>query len=669
MSNILEFVLDIKNLMNPKMAQASSYVQGQMGNIASAASGMSSSVARSSNSAANSVSVVGSSASAATIKVNNLGNALERLHARRSGGGSGLGGYVGVGALVGGASYGLMEMVKEGAQQQRDITGLTTFLGASQAKSFYAELQKESMGTPFVTRDLLGANRMLISSGMNWKDANKDVMNLANAVAATGGNNFVLERMAMHLQTIKSNGYAGAMQLKEFGTNGINIYRLLSDYTGKTVKKTEGLKVSYQQLSGALDYAAKKGGLFYGALEAQSKTIIGKWSTFVDQLQVAAGTIVMGQSDGITGMIDELIRLTERLPELAKEWGPAISNITGKIISLVGTLIDMAKWVYHNWALVEFIGGAFIIFKIAVEGLYAAAAMYNGVMAIAAFRTAWFAKQEAVAVVTTNATTAAVGRTTAAWGGYTTYTYGAAAATATATEAVEVLDIAMAATPWGAIALGITAVVAALLALNSAGKSVKEIEIGNKIADANEDYNKITQHARYDLQNDAVQKFDNKTFLDRNSTDFYGTEFQNVLEARLGNPSLKKTLGSHIKDIYKDAISNPNTVELITTKHNANDFSVGHSSSVSKILSFFDEEYTKFSSPDKKTNKELHDKVSEVGDSIVGGGQRVIHIHQNAPMIKEQIFNVKSMAEAKEMSISEFSELLLREMQAVAEGL
>ena len=468
MNNIVTFVLDLKNLLSSKMAGAATTAQSSLGNIATAASGMSRSIAVSSVSAANSIGGIGSAATQSARQVNSLGGALERLHANRGsmGGRSWLMG----GALAAGLGFGALNVIKAGADQQRDVVGLSTFMGKQGAKTFYNDVAQEARLTPFVTHDLMSADRMLISTGMNAKRAQFDIHNLANAVAGVGGSNYVLERMSQHMQAIASMGHANYMYLKEFGTNGINIYKLLSDAAGKTIVPQHGLVVSFQAIENALDHAAKKGGLFYNALFDQSQTIWGKWSTLMDDLLISSGKIVDSQSKGITGLLDLFDSYAQRLPELADQWAPTITNITEHIISLTGKLIELAKWFYNNWHWIKYVAEAAIALNIGIKALYLTAAIYNGIMTLSAIRTALFGAATVAAATSTAATTPILVGTTAAFGGFTTATYSAA-------TAVTALDTAMTATPWGWIALAIAGVGLAIAKLVSDSEGA-----GSKIA-------------------------------------------------------------------------------------------------------------------------------------------------------------------------------------------
>ncbi|MFT3750967.1 MAG: tape measure protein [Agriterribacter sp.] len=183
-------------------------------------------------------------------------------------------------ALTGGAKA----AITAGMQVEKDKVGLTTFLGKQGADAAYANIRKDAAATPYDTASLLMVNRSLISAGVSAENARKDTMNLANAIAAVGGGNDELSRMAANMQQIKTVGKATAMDIRQFAMTGINIYEMLAQATGKPIDKVKEMDVSYDLLSSAMEKAAGKGGMYFGALDAMSKTTEGRFNTLKDTI-------------------------------------------------------------------------------------------------------------------------------------------------------------------------------------------------------------------------------------------------------------------------------------------------------------------------------------------------------------------------------------------------
>ena len=206
------------------------------------------------------------------------------------------------------AVQGVEQVAKAGiefnAKMEKYQTGLTTLLGdEKEAVAVMDQIRRDAASTPFDVDSLTQANQMLISTGMSAGDARNDVLNLANAIAATGGGSAELSRMAANMQQVKNVGKATAMDIRQFAMAGINIYGLLADATGKTTEEVKDMDVSYELLSKALEKAASAGGAYEGAMEAQSQTFNGRISTLKDNATQLAGTL----TEDLFGMLSETV--------------------------------------------------------------------------------------------------------------------------------------------------------------------------------------------------------------------------------------------------------------------------------------------------------------------------------------------------------------------------
>ena len=190
-----------------------------------------------------------------------------------------------------------------GAKAEQDLVGLRTFLGKG-AEQAYANIKSDAAATPFDTAGLLMVNRSLITAGVSAEAARKDTLNLANAVAAVGGGNEELTRMAVNLQQIKNTGKASGVDIKQFAYAGINIYAALAAATGKSTAEVKEMDVTYELLSYALDKAAKTGGIFAGALANQAKTVSGRYGTMIDTIKIGAADAGTALQPLMHGLLD-----------------------------------------------------------------------------------------------------------------------------------------------------------------------------------------------------------------------------------------------------------------------------------------------------------------------------------------------------------------------------
>ena len=73
--------------------------------------------------------------------------------------------------------------------------------------------------------------------------------------------------MTYNLQQIRNVGEATAIDIRQFGYAGVNIYQMLADSMGKTTAQIKGMTITYDMLSNALKSAHEAGGIYEGGLE------------------------------------------------------------------------------------------------------------------------------------------------------------------------------------------------------------------------------------------------------------------------------------------------------------------------------------------------------------------------------------------------------------------
>lgn len=250
-------------------------------------------------------------------------------------------------ALINVVSSGIGSAISGSMKKESQITGLATFLGKDGAKEAYKGIQQDAEMTSFGTDSLLSVNRALISAGLNAKDAREDAMNLANAIAATGGGNDELARMAANMQQIKTVGKATATDIKQFGIAGINIYEMLAKSTGKPIEQVKEMDVSYNELAKALAMARAEGGIYAGALEAQSQTMAGKMATIKDKFDNSLTAMGDAFSPIIIKFLDVGIKFVKGIQPMLTNIQPYIDMIA----SSLGTAIDYVVGLTENTGL------------------------------------------------------------------------------------------------------------------------------------------------------------------------------------------------------------------------------------------------------------------------------------------------------------------------------
>jgi len=217
------------------------------------------------------------------------------------------------------------DALKQGMSAEHDIAGLATFVGTNKATDIYNKVQQTE--SPYSSKSLLTADTKLISAGVDSDKAYQDTMNMANAVAAVGGNEESLTKLVANMQKIRIEGKATKESMAEFSKEGIDVYQLLANATGKPIDKVKDLKVNYDMLSGALNKASLKGGMYEGGLKNQSQTVGGKWTTLTNTVQGAEQGLMLSQAGNIKEFEDILITAAKQLPAMISQISPFITAL------------------------------------------------------------------------------------------------------------------------------------------------------------------------------------------------------------------------------------------------------------------------------------------------------------------------------------------------------
>lgn len=222
--------------------------------------------------------------------------------------------------------------VSYNAQLEQYRTMFTTLTGsAEEADKILTQLQQDAQKSPFDSSALIQANQYLISAGVSAEDARKTILDLGNAVAATGGGSDELNRMAQNLQQIKNVGKASAQDIKQFANAGINIYGLLAESTGKTVEQVKEMDVSYEVLAEALAKASEEGGKYAGAMEAQGQTLNGSLNATKESVRMLLGEIT-------ESAMPIIVKILEKIREVIS-WLSSLDDETKKTILIVGAIV------------------------------------------------------------------------------------------------------------------------------------------------------------------------------------------------------------------------------------------------------------------------------------------------------------------------------------------
>ena len=243
----------------------------------------------------------------------------------------------GLGALT---AFGL----KSAAQLEQTQIAFNSLLGSVEAGTkAFKDLQAFAAATPFEFKDIAPAAQRFFAFGQAVGLTKDQVIGflttLGNVASVTGGGAQALSSVTLAMGQIASAGKVTLDNLNQISEAlpGFSGVAAIAAGTGKSTAE-----VMQEISSGSLDATTGIQALLAGmakfpgaagAMEAQSKTLLGVFSTFKDTLSQA---LVAGFAPAIPAIKDALAEATPVLGQAIAKIAPAL----GKVVALIGPLIS-----------------------------------------------------------------------------------------------------------------------------------------------------------------------------------------------------------------------------------------------------------------------------------------------------------------------------------------
>lgn len=220
----------------------------------------------------------------------------------------GLGGLIGrITAGIGIASL-THEIISLGIEAEQTRTSFAVMLGGvDNANNMLGELAEFANVTPFDNAGVERAAQTLLQFGI---EGNQIIPTLQKLGDASGGNAERLQSMALVFGQISSAGKLSGQDLMQLINNGFNPLKIISEKTGRSMgdlkKDMENGAISADMVTQAFTWATSEGGLFYGMMDKQSKTVGGRISTLLGTLQELGKQIGESLNPILGVMVDSL---------------------------------------------------------------------------------------------------------------------------------------------------------------------------------------------------------------------------------------------------------------------------------------------------------------------------------------------------------------------------
>ena len=195
------------------------------------------------------------------------------------------------------------------ANLEQTHVALTTLLGSSEAAgNMLQQLEKFAATTPFDLPGVENATRQLLAFGFQSEQIIPMLTSIGDAVSAMGGGVPEINRVTLALGQMAAAGRVNAQDLMQLTQVGIPAWQILADKIGVTTAQLRDMvqrgAVPAQQAIEALTSGMEE--RFSGAMEAQSRTMLGIISNIKDSANVALGQIMQPAFEVVKGELQDI---------------------------------------------------------------------------------------------------------------------------------------------------------------------------------------------------------------------------------------------------------------------------------------------------------------------------------------------------------------------------
>jgi tape measure domain-containing protein len=217
-----------------------------------------------------------------------------------------------VGGVIAAGIYKIGEAsLKASAEMEQNRVAFTTMLGsAEKANAILRDMTGFAASTPFELPQIVNAGKQMLAFGFTAKEIIPTLTKLGDVSA---GLSIPLNELTAIYGKIKTSNRIMGDDLLQLGGRGIPIVEELAksfNVSKESISKmaSEG-KIKFSDLENVMSNLTGEGSKFGGLMDAQSKTLGGKWSNFNDALGKTA--VILG--DTTSGAAGEFVSLMTNL--------------------------------------------------------------------------------------------------------------------------------------------------------------------------------------------------------------------------------------------------------------------------------------------------------------------------------------------------------------------
>lgn len=199
-----------------------------------------------------------------------------------------------------------------GQFQQLEISFSTMLKSKEKADKLMSELVDIAAKTPFDLQGVASSAKQMIAYGSSAENVGNELVMLGNVAAGVGSQ---LSEIAYLYGTLRTQGRAYAVDIRQFAGRGIPIYEELAKVLGVTKDEVSGLvkegKVGFKEVEQAFKNMTSESGIYYNLMQEQSKSLTGQlsnlgdaWDTMLNEIGKDTQGIASAGISGLKGLIE-----------------------------------------------------------------------------------------------------------------------------------------------------------------------------------------------------------------------------------------------------------------------------------------------------------------------------------------------------------------------------
>lgn len=206
-----------------------------------------------------------------------------------------------------------------GQFQQLEIAFTTMLKSGTQAKGLMDRLIDTAAKTPFDLSGIASSAKQMLAYGSTVDNVVDELVMLGNVASGVGA---PLQDIAYLYGTLRTQGRAFTVDIRQFAGRGIPIYEELAKVLGVTKDEVSSLvtegKVGFAEVEKAFQNMTGKAGTYYNLMQEQSKSLTGMISNMGDAWEQSLNKLGADNQDVFAGAIESATYMAEHLDDILR---------------------------------------------------------------------------------------------------------------------------------------------------------------------------------------------------------------------------------------------------------------------------------------------------------------------------------------------------------------